>query len=159
MTENDKKKDKQDKETEICFYSPFLQSTEELIKDRNMNIIFCNQYAWTNSIWTDRWQLETIAPTPNIENSETDFIAQNIDGTVIISFNNNDRHTNRLIEVLNDTFTPFIVFLNSHITDILIKEALTDSPLFIIKEKVNCGNFLNNDIFTLLTDKINRFSY
>ena len=54
--------------------------------------------------------------------------------------------------IVNDIFT---VSLNIHLTDILIKEALTDSPLFIIKEKVNCGNFLNNGIFTLLTDKIN----
>ena len=63
LTENDKKKDKQDKETEICSYSPItflhkVQSTEELsrkgIKDGNMNTIFGNQYAWTNSIWTDR---------------------------------------------------------------------------------------------------------
>ena len=88
MTENDKKKDKQDKETEICSYSSIaflhkVQSTEEFIKDGDMNIVFCNQYAWTNSIWTDRWQFETIAPT------------QNIDGTIITSFNNNDRHTDR----------------------------------------------------------------
>ena len=39
--------------------------------------------------------------------------------------------------------------------DILIKEALTDSPLFIIKENVNCGNFLNNDRFNFLTNSIN----
>ena len=63
LTENDKKKDKQDKETEIRSYFPIaflhkVQSTEELsrkgIKDGNMNTIFGNQYAWTNSIWTDR---------------------------------------------------------------------------------------------------------
>ena len=168
LTENDKKKVKQEKETEIRSYFPIaflhkVQSTEELIKDGNMNTIFCNQYVWTNSIWTDRWQLETIAPTPNIENTEPDFITQNIDGTIIISFNNNDRHTDsliRLIEalnkiIINDIFTPFIVSLNSHITDILIKEALTDSPLLIIKENINCGNFLNNDRFNFLTDRIN----
>ena len=42
-------------------------------------------------------QLEAIAPTPKIENTEPDFIAQNTDGTIIISFNNNDRHTDSLI--------------------------------------------------------------
>ena len=83
---------------------------------------------------------ETIAPT------------QNIDGTIIISFNNNDIHTDRLIEILNDKCTPFIAFLNIHITDILIKEALTDSPLLIIKENINCDNLLNNDRINLLID-------
>ena len=80
---------------------------------------------------------------------------QNIDGKIITSFNNNDRHTDRLIEVLNDKCTLFIAFLNIHITDILIKEALTDSPLLIIKENINCGNLLNNDRFNLPIDRIN----
>ena len=57
--------------------------------------------------------------------------------------------------IINDIFTPFTISLNTHLTNILIKETLTDSPLCIIKEKVNCGNFLNNGIFTLLTDRIN----
>ena len=51
----------------------------------------------------ERWRLEAIAPTPNIENTEPDFIAQNIDGTVIISFNNNDRHTDSLIRPSSST--------------------------------------------------------
>ena len=38
---------------------------------------------------------------------------------------------------------------------ILIKELLTDSPLLIIKENINCGNFLNNDRFNFLIDRIN----
>ena len=84
---------------------------------------------------------ETIAPT------------QNIDGTIIISFNNNDIHTDRLIEVLNDRSTLFIVFLNIHITDILIKESLTDSSL-LIKENINYGILLNNDRFNLSIDRI-----
>ena len=65
MTENDKKKAKQDKETEICSYSPIaflhkyqhkVQSprAEELstkgIKDGNMDVVFCSQYAGTNSM-------------------------------------------------------------------------------------------------------------
>ena len=164
LTENDKK-------IEICSYSSIaflhkVQSTEELsrkgIKDGSMDTIFCYHYAWTNSIWTNRWQLEAIAPTPNIENTEPDFIAQNIDGTVIISFNNNDRHIDslKLIEglnkiIINDKCTPFIVSLNIHTIDSLIKEALTDSPLLIIKENINCGNFLNNDRFNFPTDRIN----
>ena len=129
LTKNDKKKVKQDKETEICSYSPIaflhkyqhkVQSprAEELsrkgIKDRNMDAIFCSQYAWTNSI----------IEVPN-----------------------------KII--MNDIFTPFIVSLNIHLTDILIKEALTDSPLLIIKENINCGNFLNDDRFNLLTNRIN----
>ena len=32
---------------------------------------------------------------------------------------------------------------------------MTDSPLLIIKENINCGNFLNNDRFNLLTGRIN----
>ena len=32
---------------------------------------------------------------------------------------------------------------------------MTDSPLLIIKENSNCGNFLNNDRFNFLTDRIN----
>ena len=136
MTENDKKKAKQDKETEICSYSleicsyspiAFLHKyqhkvqspcAEELsrkgIKDGNMDAIFCSQYAWTDSM----------IEVPN---------------KIII----------------NDIFTPFIVSLNIHLTDILIKEAVTESSLLIIKENVNCGNFLNNGIFNLLTDRIN----
>ena len=46
-----------------------------------------------------RWQLEAIAPTPKVENTEPDFIAQKIDGTVIISFNNNERQTDSLIRL------------------------------------------------------------
>ena len=42
--------------------------------------------------------------------------------------------------IINDILTPFIVSSNTHITDILIKEALTDSPLLIIKENINWGN-------------------
>ena len=55
---------------------------------------------------------ETIAPT------------QNIDGTIIISFNNNDRHADRLIEILNDKCTPFIASSNTHITDFFNKRSL-----------------------------------
>ena len=134
LTDDDKKKVKQDKEIEICSYSPIaflhkyqhkVQSprAKELsrkgIKDGNMDAIFCKKYAWIDSIWTD-----SIIKIPN---------------KIII----------------NDIFTPFIVSLNIHLTDILIKEALTDSPLLIIKENSNCGNFLNNDRFNFLTNRIN----
>ena len=136
LIDDDKKKVKQDKETEICSYSleicsyspiVFLHKyqhkvqsphakelSREGIKDGNMDAIFCSQYAWTDSM----------IEVPN---------------KIIV----------------NDIFTLFIVYLNIHLTDILIKEALIDSPLLIIKENVNCGNFLNNGIFTLLTDRIN----
>ena len=59
---------------------------------------------------------------------------------------------------INDIFTPFIVISNSYITDVLIKEVLTDSPLLIIQENINCGNFLNKDRFNFLTDRVNHKS-
>ena len=45
----------------------------------------------------ERWQLQAIAPTPKIENTEPYFIAQKTNGTIIISFNNNDRQTDNSI--------------------------------------------------------------
>ena len=48
--------------------------------------------------------------------------------------------------IVNDIFTPFIVISNTYIKDVLIKEVsqlLLESPLFRIKESINCGNFLN----------------
>ena len=72
LTDDDKKKVKQDKETEICSYSfeicsyspiVFLhkyqhkvqspharEHSRKGIKDGNMDAIFCSQYAWTNSM-------------------------------------------------------------------------------------------------------------
>ena len=41
--------------------------------------------------------------------------------------------------------------IGKRILKINLKEALTDSPLLII----NCGNFLNDDRFNFLTDRIN----
>ena len=61
-----------------------------------------------------------------------------------------------MIEVLNKIIiNDIIVSLNTHITNVLIVEVLTDSPLLIIKENINCGNFLNNDRFNFLTNRIN----
>ena len=37
----------------------------------------------------------------------------------------------------------------------LIEIASVDSPLLIIKENINCGNFLNDDKFNFLTDRVN----
>ena len=103
LIDDDKKKVKQDKETEICSYSleicsyspiVFLHKyqhkvqsprakelSREGIKDGNMDAIFCSQYAWTDSM----------IEVPN---------------KIIV----------------NDIFTLFIVYLNIHLTDILIKE-------------------------------------
>ena len=58
--------------------------------------------------------------------------------------------------IINDILTPFIVSLNTHITDVLlkdvlIKEVLIDTPLLII----NCGNFLNKDRFNYLIGRVN----
>ena len=62
--------------------------------------------------------------------------------------------------IINDILTPFIVSSNTHITDVLLKEVLikeasTDAPLLIIKENINCSNFLNKDRFNFLTDRVN----
>ena len=60
-------------------------------------------------------------------------------------------------EIYSNTYMDRIIldFKNILLSFILIKEALTDSPLFIIKENSNCGDFLNNDRFNFLTDRIN----
>ena len=55
------------------------------------------QIQWKDINLPEQWQLQAVTPTSKIENTEPNFIAQKIDGTVIISFNNNDRHTNSLI--------------------------------------------------------------
>ena len=60
--------------------------------------------------------------------------------------------------IINDILTTFIVTSNTHITDVLIKEVLTNSPLLIIKENINCGNFLNNDKLYYLIDRVNHKS-
>ena len=70
---------------------------------QNTRLRVPQQIQWKDITLPEKWQLEAIAPTPKIENTEPDFIAQNIDGTVIISFNNNDRHTNNLIRPSSST--------------------------------------------------------
>ena len=55
------------------------------------------QIQWKDINLLERWQLQAIAPTPKIENTKPDFIAQKINGIVIISFNNNDKQTGSLI--------------------------------------------------------------
>ena len=134
LTKNDKKKFKQDIETEICSYSPitFLHKhwhivqtlcEEEFggkeIKDGTMLIIFFSQYEWIESLI-------------------------DVSNKIIIDY----------------IFAPFIVSLNAHIIDVLlkavlIKPALTNSPLLIIKENINCGNFLNKDRVNFFTGKVN----
>ena len=64
---------------------------------RNTRLWVPQQIQWKDITLPKKWQLEAVAPTPKIENTELDFIAQNIDGTVIISFSNNDRHIDTLI--------------------------------------------------------------
>ena len=49
--------------------------------------------------------------------------------------------------VINNIFILFAIISNTYMIDVLIKEALTDSPLLIIKENINCGNFLSKDRF------------
>ena len=55
------------------------------------------QIQWKDINLHEQWKLQAIAPTPKIENTKPDFIAQQTDGTIIIAFNNNDRHTDSLI--------------------------------------------------------------
>ena len=116
---------KKDKETEICSYSP---------------IVFLHKY-------------QHKVQSPHARELSRKGIK---DGNMDAIFCSQYAWTNSMIEVPNKIIVNdiFIVSLNIHLTDILIKEALTESPLFIIKKKVNCGNFLNNGIFTLLTDRI-----
>ena len=117
---------KKDRETEICYYSP---------------IFFLHKY-------------QHKVQYPRAKELSRKGIK---DGNMDAIFCSQYAWIDSMIEVpnkiiVNDIFT---ISLNIHMKDILIKEALTDSPLLIIKENVNCGNFLNNGIFTLLTDKIN----
>ena len=64
--------------------------------------------------------------------------------------------TNKII--IDDILAPFEVISDTYIIDASIKEVLTDSPLLIIKEDNNCGNFLSKDRFNFLTDRINHKS-
>ena len=117
---------KKDKETEICSYSP---------------IVFLHKY-----------QHKVQSPCAK-ELSRKGIKDENMDAIFCSQY----AWTDSMIEVpnkiiINDIFT---VSLNIHLMDISIKQALTDSPLFIIKENSNCGNFLNNDRFNFLTDRIN----
>ena len=83
--------------------SPKGQTLLMQASTRNTRLQVPQQIQWKDIALPDRWQLEAIAPTPNIENIEPDFIAQNTDGTVIISFNNNDRHTDSVIRPSSST--------------------------------------------------------
>ena len=129
LIDNDKKKFKQDIETEICSYSPitFLHRHRHIvqtpyekeisrkgIKDGNMIAISFNQYAWTDDL---------------------------IDIPIKV--------------IINNILILFTIISNTNMTNVLIKEILTDSPLLIIKEHINCGNFLNKDRFNFLTNKVN----
>ena len=70
--------------------------------------------------------------------------------------NNVTKVPNKII--INNIITPFIVSSDTHTTNVLIKEVLIDTPLLVIKENINCGNFLNKDRFNFLTDKVNHKS-
>ena len=130
LTDNDIKKSKQDIETEICSYSP---------------IAFLHRH-------------RHIVQTP----CEKEFGGKEIkDGTILIISFSQYEWIDSLTDVpnkiiINDILTPFIVFSNTAITNVLIKEALADSPLLIIKENINCGNFLNNYKFNFFTGKVNQ---
>ena len=129
LTDDDIKRSKQDIKTEICSYSP---------------IVFLHKY-------------QHKVQSPRAEELSRKGIK---DGNMDAIFCSQYAWSDSMIEVpnkiiINDLFTPFIVSLNIHLTDILIKEALTNSSLLIIKENINCKNFLNDDRFNFLTDKIN----
>ena len=60
--------------------------------------------------------------------------------------------------IINHRLTPFIVSSYTHITGVLKiknKKVLTKFPLLIIKENINCGNFLSKDRFNFLTGRVN----
>ena len=129
LTNNDIEKFKQQIEIEICSYSPtaFLH--------RHWHIV-------QTSCEKDSNRKDTKERT-----------------MLIISFSQY-KWTDSLTDIpskmiINDVLTPFIVISNTHIIDLLIKEVLTDNPLLIIKENINCGNSLNKDRFNYLTDRVN----
>ena len=62
----------------------------------NNRLCLPRQIQWTDINLLEQWQLDAIASPSKIENTEPDFIAQNTDGTVIISFHN-DKQINKLI--------------------------------------------------------------
>ena len=77
------------------------------------------------------------------------------DETMLIIFFSQYEWTNSLTDVpnkINDIFTLFIVI--SNMTDVLIKEVLTDFTFLIIKENINCNNFLNKNRFNLSTERV-----
>ena len=123
-TNNDIEKFKKDIETEICSYSP---------------ITFLHRH-------------RHIVQTP----CEKEFGGKKIkDGIMItISFSQYEWTGGMTVVpnkiIINDILIPFIVSSNTHVTNVLIKEVLTDSPLLIIKENINCGNFLNKERFNFL---------
>ena len=133
LIENGKKIFRQNKETEICSYSPiaFLYGHQLIVqtpcekefngketKDETMLIISFSQDEWTDSL---------ISVPSKI--------------------------------IINNRLTPLVVISNINIIDILVdvlvEEVLTNSPIPIIKENINCGNFLNKDRFNCVTDGIN----
>ena len=76
-------------------------------------------------------------------------------GTTLIIFFSQYEWTNSLTDVpnkINDIFTLFIVI--SNMTHVLIKEVLTDFTFLIIKENINCNNFLNKNRFNLSTERV-----
>ena len=50
--------------------------------------------------------------------------------------------------LINNILILFIIISNTQVT-------LTDSPLLITKENINCGNLLNKDRFNFLTERVN----
>ena len=60
--------------------------------------------------------------------------------------------------IIKDILTLFTVISKTHITNVLLKEVLTNPPLLIIKKKITDCNFLNKDGINLLIDKDNHKS-
>ena len=77
-----------------------------------------------------------------------------------MAYHNQYARTDGLIDIpikviINNILILFTIISNTNMTDVLIKEILIDSPLLIIKEHINYGNFLNKDRFNFLTNKVN----
>ena len=121
LMDTDIKKFKQDIETEICSYSPtaFLHRHRHIVKTSCAKDSNGKHTKYRTMLIISFSQYEWTDSVTDVPNKI----------------------------IINDILTPFTVISNTHIKDVLIKQVLSNSPLLIIKENINCGNFVNKDRF------------
>ena len=121
LMDTDIKKFKQDIETEICSYSPtaFLHRHRHIVETSCAKDSNGKHTKYRTMLIISFSQYEWIDSVTDVPNKI----------------------------IINDILTPFTVISNTHIKDVLIKQVLSNSPLLIIKENINCGNFVNKDRF------------